>query len=47
MRLGRIGFDQVKGFLKDGLNSLKDHPDLVSQTKRILRLLSTNWMKKP
>ncbi|MCH9656410.1 MAG: MBL fold metallo-hydrolase [Planctomycetes bacterium] len=35
MRLGRIGFDQVKGFLKDGLNSLKDHPDLVSQTKRI------------
>ncbi len=35
MRLGRIGFDQVKGFLKEGLNSLKDHPDLVSQTKRI------------
>lgn len=35
MRLGRIGFDQVKGFLKDGLNSLKDRPDLISQTKRI------------
>ncbi|MCA9015898.1 MAG: MBL fold metallo-hydrolase [Planctomycetaceae bacterium] len=35
MRLGRIGFDHVKGYLKEGLNSLKDHPELVSQTKRI------------
>lgn len=35
MRLGRIGFDQVNGFLNDGLNSLKDRPELVSQTKRI------------
>lgn len=35
VRLGRIGFDHVKGFLKDGLNSLKDRPELVSQTKRI------------
>jgi glyoxylase-like metal-dependent hydrolase (beta-lactamase superfamily II)/rhodanese-related sulfurtransferase len=35
MRLGRIGFDHVKGYLKEGLNSLKDHPELVSQTRRI------------
>lgn len=35
IRLGRIGFDHVKGFLKDGLNSLQDHPELVSQTRRI------------
>tara|TARA_R110002111_G_scaffold254461_2_gene320157 strand:- start:78432 stop:79811 length:1380 start_codon:yes stop_codon:yes gene_type:complete len=35
IRLGRIGFDQVKGFLKGGLNSLRDRPELVSQTKRI------------
>lgn len=35
MRLGRIGFDQVKGFLKDGLSSFKNDPDSLSQTKRI------------
>ena len=35
IRLGRIGFDQVKGFLKDGLMSFTDRPELVSQTKRI------------
>ncbi len=35
MRLGRIGFHNVKGFLKDGMESLKDHTDLVSKTQRI------------
>lgn len=35
MRLGRIGFDHVKGFLKDGLSSLADQPDLVAKTRRI------------
>lgn len=35
MRLGRIGFHNVKGYLKDGMESLKDRADLVSKTQRI------------
>ena len=34
-RLGRIGFDQVAGYLKDGMLSLKARPDLISRTTRI------------
>ncbi|CCQ90604.1 putative Beta-lactamase-like protein [Nitrospina gracilis 3/211] len=32
MRLGRIGFDQVSGFLKDGMKALAGRPDLVEST---------------
>ena len=35
MRLGRIGFHNVKGYLKDGMESLKDHTYLISKTQRI------------
>lgn len=35
MRLGRIGFHNVKGYLKDGMESLKDRTDLISKTQRI------------
>jgi hydroxyacylglutathione hydrolase len=35
LRLGRIGFDHVKGFLKDGMGALADRPDLVWATERI------------
>jgi rhodanese-related sulfurtransferase len=35
MRLGRIGFDHVAGFLKDGLDALHDRPDLIGHTKRV------------
>jgi rhodanese-related sulfurtransferase len=35
LRLGRIGFDHVKGYLKDGMESLADRPDLVWPTERI------------
>jgi glyoxylase-like metal-dependent hydrolase (beta-lactamase superfamily II) len=34
-RLGRIGFDHVVGFLKDGLHSLKFRPDLTATTERV------------
>ena len=34
-RLGRIGFHNVKGYLKGGMESLKNRPDLISQTQRI------------
>jgi hydroxyacylglutathione hydrolase len=34
MRLGRIGFDHVKGFLRGGMRALADRPDLVWPTER-------------
>jgi glyoxylase-like metal-dependent hydrolase (beta-lactamase superfamily II)/rhodanese-related sulfurtransferase len=35
MRLGRIGFDQVVGFLEDGLHSVDSRPDLMRSTERL------------
>ena len=35
LRLGRIGFDEVKGFLKDGMVALAERQDLVWQTERV------------
>jgi len=46
-RLGRIGFDHVAGYLKDGLHSLKSRPELTASTERVsapfaLELLSSS-----
>jgi rhodanese-related sulfurtransferase len=35
IRLGRIGFDHIVGFLKDGLRSLEARPDLTATTERV------------
>jgi hydroxyacylglutathione hydrolase len=35
IRLGRIGFDSVVGYLKDGLHSLRSRPDLTASTERV------------
>ncbi|HEX4229458.1 MAG TPA: MBL fold metallo-hydrolase [Bryobacteraceae bacterium] len=35
VRLGRIGFDHVKGYLHGGMEALADRPDLVWPTERI------------
>lgn len=35
LRLGRIGFDHVKGYLQEGMESLAARPDLVSLTERV------------
>jgi len=35
VRLGRIGFDQVAGYLEDGLRSLEARPDLTATTERL------------
>ena len=35
IRLGRIGFDHVAGYLKDGLRSLESRPDLTVTTERL------------
>jgi rhodanese-related sulfurtransferase len=34
-RLGRIGFDHIVGYLKDGLHSLEARPDLTATTERV------------
>ena len=35
MRLGRIGFDQVVGYLQDGLHSLESRPELTASVERV------------
>ncbi len=35
MRLGRIGFDNIRGYLEGGMHSLLTRPDLLKRTDRI------------
>ncbi len=35
VRLGRIGFDNVAGYLEGGMLALKGHPELIERTDRI------------
>ena len=35
VRLGRIGFDNVAGYLQNGLRSVESRPDLITATERI------------
>lgn len=35
MRLGRIGFDHLAGYLRDGMEALRPRPDLVKRTQRV------------
>jgi hydroxyacylglutathione hydrolase len=35
VRLGRIGFDHVAGYLQNGLNSLESRPDLIAFTELV------------
>ena len=35
IRLGRIGFDHVAGYLQNGLQSLESRPDLIAFTERL------------
>ncbi|HZP34218.1 MAG TPA: MBL fold metallo-hydrolase [Candidatus Acidoferrales bacterium] len=35
VRLGRIGFDNIAGFLKDGVRSMEARPDLERSTERL------------
>jgi rhodanese-related sulfurtransferase/glyoxylase-like metal-dependent hydrolase (beta-lactamase superfamily II) len=39
LRLGRIGFDHVKGYLRGGMEALADRPDLVWPTDRLAVLM--------
>jgi rhodanese-related sulfurtransferase len=40
IRLGRIGFDNVVGYLKDGMRSLELRPDVTVKTERLSAALS-------
>jgi rhodanese-related sulfurtransferase len=35
LRLGRIGFDHVRGYLRGGMQALAERPDLVWRTERV------------
>jgi len=39
IRLGRIGFDHVRGYLEGGMEALRRRPDLVWQTERVSPLV--------
>src|SRR5262249_19473010 len=41
LRLGRIGFDRVVGYLADGLRSLESRPDLTAHTERLSPALAS------
>jgi len=40
LRLGRIGFDHVRGYLKGGMEALAGRPDLVWQTEQVSPLVA-------
>jgi rhodanese-related sulfurtransferase/glyoxylase-like metal-dependent hydrolase (beta-lactamase superfamily II) len=44
MRLGRIGFDNVGGFLDGGMNALAHRDDLVERTARITAPALAEWL---
>lgn len=44
MRLGRIGFDNVAGYLRDGMAALEHRPELVRRTERMTAVaLADQW----
>ncbi|MQA31299.1 MAG: MBL fold metallo-hydrolase [Luteitalea sp.] len=47
VRLGRIGFDHIVGYLKDGLLSLAKRPDLTATTERLSPLLAAERLAGP
>ena len=47
MRLGRIGFDNVAGYLKGGMDALNDRPELVAKIERITAVALSERMATP
>lgn len=47
IRLGRIGFDHVVGYLKDGLLSLKTRADLTVTTERVSAPFAAELLSQP
>ncbi|HTC63058.1 MAG TPA: MBL fold metallo-hydrolase [Candidatus Saccharimonadales bacterium] len=46
-RLGRIGFDHIVGYLKDGLLSLQSRPDLTVKTERLSAPFAAELLSSP
>ena len=44
IRLGRIGFDNVVGYLNDGMRSLESRPDVTAKTERLSAALSAELL---
>ncbi len=47
MRLGRIGFDNAAGYLKDGLAALNDRPELIRSTARVTAAALAEQLGQP
>ena len=47
VRLGRIGFDNVAGYLRDGMRSLATWPDLTERTERYSAALAAEILRSP
>jgi hydroxyacylglutathione hydrolase len=47
IRLGRIGFDHVAGFLQDGLHSLESRPELTVTTDRLSAAFAAELLSSP
>jgi hydroxyacylglutathione hydrolase len=45
LRLGRIGFDIVEGYLRDGIHALESRPELVERTERIAAADLSAWLE--
>ncbi len=44
VRLGRIGFDHVAGYLKDGMQCLESRPELTAKTERLSAILAAELL---
>jgi len=47
MRLGRIGFDNVAGYLRNGMEALRDRPELVTKIERITSVALAEQLATP
>jgi rhodanese-related sulfurtransferase len=47
MRLGRIGFDHVRGYLRGGMQALADRPKFVCPTERISAQMAAEELASP
>jgi glyoxylase-like metal-dependent hydrolase (beta-lactamase superfamily II)/rhodanese-related sulfurtransferase len=47
VRLGRIGFDHIAGYLENGLQSLESRPELVASTERLSAPFAAERLSSP
>ena len=47
IRLGRIGFDHVAGYMQDGLQALESRPELIAFTERLSAAFAAELLSSP